>query len=338
MIGGATGRTSWRRLVAINAVVCIALLLAIEMGARVFIAITRGSGTAGLQERTLNLEYEPFVMFGPGWDRRFAAVPRDDRLPVVLLIGASTAQNFAPDVLEGAIADRFHRPVRVVNAAYGGYEARQEAVVAALWAPHLAPAVIVTLDGHNDLEHRLRTSKAGGFFLDEAYRAYLTRPATAPVVWMLSHSQAYNGLARWKARRDVADWTRYADAIDVYVSAQRSINAVARGLGAGRLIVLQPFMGFKEPLAPEERAFTAYRYREATMRALYDRTAAALADLAAREDVTFLDARPIYGGAPAAIFSDDVHFRDVQGYTILARAIAGALTADVFDRASPRNP
>ena len=117
------------RLVIINLAVFAALVIAVEIAARVFLAITRGSATAGLQERTLNLDYEPFVMFGPGWDARFAAVPRDG-VPVVLLVGGSTAEGFAPAILEDALRRRFGTPVRVVNAAFGGYEARQEVVVA----------------------------------------------------------------------------------------------------------------------------------------------------------------------------------------------------------------
>jgi hypothetical protein len=152
---------------------------------------------------------------------------------------------------------------------------------------------------------------------------------------MLSESQAYNGLVRFRARRSLGDWTHYADAIPVYTSAQHAINVVARGLAAARLMVLQPFASFKEPLAPEERAFTAYAYRDDVMRALYDHAAAALIDLSGEDRVGFLDARPIYKGVSAPLFTDDVHFRSGQGYEILAQAIAEALPADTFETQRP---
>jgi hypothetical protein len=325
-------RASW--IVAINVAVFVLMLLAVELAARGLSYLLRGSGTAGLPERTLNLVYEPFVMFGPGWDRRLEPF-RAAGDPVVLLVGGSTAQGFAPEILARAIAQRVGRTVRVANAAYGGYEARQEVVVASLWAPTIAPAVIVSLDGQNDLEHRLRVDSPGRFFLDGAYRTYLTRPAIAPLAWLLAHSQAYNGLVRWSARRSIGDWTRYADAIPVYVDAEHALNVIARGLGAARLMVLQPSMAFKQPLAPEERAFTAYAYREPVMKALYDRAAADLNRLAARDQIAFLDARTIYDGLTAPLFSDDVHFRSKEGYEILARAIAAALPADAIGAAHP---
>jgi hypothetical protein len=323
-----------RRVVAINVAVLLLLLAAVELGARIVSFIVRGSGTAGLQERTLNLEYEPFVMYGPGWDRQFESFAADGTGPVILLVGGSTAQGFSPGILARAIGQRFGRPVRVMNAAYGGYEARQEVVVASLWAPSIVPAILVSLDGQNDLEHRLRVERPGGFFLDAAYRTYLTEPLAAPFAWLLARSQAYNGIARWSARRAVGDWTRYADAVPIYVDAEHALNVIARGLGAVRLMVLQPSMAFKRPLASEERAFTAYAYREPVMKALYDRAAAALDALAVRDQVRFLDARRIYDGMAAPLFADDVHFRSDEGYEILARAIADALPADALAAAS----
>ena len=326
--------TSRTRIVVANVVVLAVLLTAIELGARAVSWILRGSATAGLQERTLSLEYEPFVMYGPGWDQRIDAFRRGSASsPVVLLVGGSTAQGFAPEILEAALARRFGRPVRVMNAAYGGYEARQEVVVASLWAPSLAPVVLLSLDGQNDLEHRLRVDRPGTFFLDAAYRIYLTRQLVSPLAWLLAHSQAYNGIGRWNARRTIGDGSKYADAIPVYLDAQHALNVIARGLGARRLIVLQPFMAFKQPLAPEERAFTAYAYREPVMKALYDQAAAGLAELAARDGAAFLDARRIYEGNPAAIFTDDVHFRGPEGYEILARAIADAMPVDFLNAA-----
>jgi hypothetical protein len=331
---GRARPTRLARLVLVNLAVLAGLLLTAEVGARVLVWMARGSATAGLQERTLNLDYEPFVMYGPGWDARVAAVPRDG-LPAVLLVGGSTAEGFAPEILEAALARRFHRPVRVVNAAFGGYEARQELVVASIWGPSLRPAVIVSLDGQNDLEHRLRVPAPGRFFLDGSYRTYLTHPMMAPFVWLLTQSQAYNAIVRFQARRSLGDWTAYADAVPVYAAALHAINIVARGLGSARLMVLQPFVSFKDPLAPEEKAFTAYAYRDPVMRALYDRASAALADVSSEDGVAFLDARPLYRGIAAPLFTDDVHFRDRQGYEILSRAIADALPADAFPGPQP---
>src|SRR5712671_2922005 len=187
--------TGLMRTVLVNVAVLLVLIVGIELVARVAIYATRGSATAGLQERTLNLEYEPFVMFGPGWDHRLVEPPADG-MPTVMLVGGSAAQGFAPEILERALTRRFGRPVRVVNAAYGGYNVRQEVVIAALWAGRIKPAALVSLDGQNDFEHRLRVAEPGRFFLDSTYRLYLTRPLLAPLAYLMSHSQAYNAVSR----------------------------------------------------------------------------------------------------------------------------------------------
>jgi hypothetical protein len=319
---------STTRVVFVNIAVLLTLLIAFEAAARIAIYLTRDSSTAGLQERTLNLEYEPFVMFGPGWDRRLAEPPADG-LPTVMLVGGSTAQGFAPEILERALAHRFGH-VRVVNAAYGGYNVRQEVVIAALWGGRLKPAALVSLDGQNDLEHRLRVTEPGRFFLDPAYRLYLTRPWLAPFAYLASHSQAYHAVSRVAARRRLGTAAEYADAVPVYLEGQHSLTVIARGLGASRLMVLQPFVAFKQPLAAEERAFTAYTYREPVMRSLYDQAAAGLASLAKKDEATFLDARAVFNGIDEAIFTDDVHFRTSRGYELIARAIASALPDDAM--------
>jgi hypothetical protein len=320
------------RVLAINLIVLVVLLALIEGAARVTVYFLRGSATAGLAEQQLNLAYQPFVMFGPRWDERLAALPAPADVPTVLLVGGSTAANFPNEILERAFTERAGRPVRVVNAAFGGYVARQEVIVASLWGVNVRPALLVSLDGHNDLEHRLRVPVAGTFFLDPTYRFYLSRPFLSPLAALLQHSQAYNALSRALARRRVYDPADYDDAVPVFLQAQQSLNVIARGLGAERLMVLQPFVGFRRQRALEEAAFTAYEYREPVLKQLYAQAAAGMGELAARDAVALLDARFLYDDVSGAIFSDDVHFRDARGYEILAEAIAAAAPAAVFTR------
>jgi hypothetical protein len=149
-------KSHWLRTVLINVAVVLTLLLVVEVAARVAIYATRGTATAGLQERTLNLEYEPFVMFGPGWDARLA-VPPADGLPTVLLVGGSTAQGFAPPILEKAIAAGSAAPSESstlhmgVQRPAGGGRRRTLGRPVETGSPDLA-------DGQNDFEHRLRVA------------------------------------------------------------------------------------------------------------------------------------------------------------------------------------
>lgn len=244
-----------------------------------------------------------------------------------MLLGGSVAASFPDDVLEDALAARYGRAgFEVINAASGGYVARQEVVVASLWAPQLAPNLLLSLDGANDLAHRLRVPKAGDFYLSPTYEAFLSRPYFAPFYYLASQSTFYNGLLRISAWIGLGRADDYLDAIPVYRGAQESLTAIAKGIGAARMMVLQPFSAFKSFPSPEERAFTLYRYREEVMKRLYADTHAMLTQLSERKGIPYLDARFIYGQMREQTFVDDVHLTP-DGYRRLAEEIANALKA-----------
>jgi hypothetical protein len=48
--------------------------------------------------------------------------------------------------------------------------------------------------------------------------------------------------------------------------------SLQKGLGAKRLMILQPVSAFKDPLSVTEAAFNLYKYREAQVKRLYEAT------------------------------------------------------------------
>ena len=266
-------------------------------------------------------------MYGPDWDERLGTRAKpEDGVCRVMLVGGSTAANFPTDILEDELSKHYGKKFEIINAAYGGYEARQEIVVAALWGPRLAPHFLLSLDGANDLEHRLRVRKSGEFFLSPTYNAFLSRPFLAPLLYLASQSQAYNAMLRLLARRSLEPAEQYADAIPIFIDAQKSLNDLARGMGAARLMVLQPYSAYKTPLSKEEADFTLFKYREDVIKALYGKTNDQLSTMSKRDHVPYLDSRFIYNNVPGHIFTDDVHLTS-EGYRRLADAIAAAMVA-----------
>lgn len=161
-------------LILINVLAFFIFLGLVEGTARIYIYFTRGKSTVGLPERTLYLEYKPFVMSGPNFDENLLPYkyPKINqyRKYRILLLGGSTAAGFPVDILAKAFSGKFiDKEFEVINAAVGGYNARQEAIVATIWGLQLEPDMIITLDGANDLIHRLRVKQAGTFFLNPAY-------------------------------------------------------------------------------------------------------------------------------------------------------------------------
>lgn len=319
-------------VIVVNAMVLVFLLVLLEGAARVYIAWTRNSHSAGLAERTVYLAYKPFVMYGPDFDKKFSKIERvrDSHACRVLLVGGSTAQNFPVAILEEELNKTFiERKFQVFNVGVGGYEARQEVIVTSVWGPRAYPHVVMSLDGANDLAHRLRVAKPGAFYLSDAYELFLTRPFLAPVYYVFGQSQLYSGMVRFWQRRNIHNAEWYEDAIPPYVEAQHSLNALAKGIGAKRLMVLQPFSGFKRPLSETEAAFDLYKYREKQVKHLYEMTDRRLRELAAEDGVEYLDGRHIYDGMSSTIFTDDVHLTNL-GYRILSQRIADKLQNDIM--------
>jgi lysophospholipase L1-like esterase len=317
------------RTVAINVVVLLGLLGATELAARLYLTWAYGTPTAGTQEQFVYLSYRPFVMYGPDWDQVLGLLPPPKgNVCRVMIVGASVAGLFPNDVLERALTTQYERQgFEIINAAYGGYEARQEVIVASLWGPRLKPDLLLSLDGTNDLEHRLRGKKAGEFYLSRTYEAFLNHPLLAPLYFLASHSQVYNAMLRIYARRGIGALDaveQYSDAIPIYTDAQKSLNQLAGGMGAARLMVLQPFSGYKSPLSKEEAAFTVVKYREGLMKALYALASNQIAGMSKRDGVPYLDGGSLFVDVADHIFTDESHLTP-EGYRRLAKAIATTL-------------
>jgi len=246
----------------------------------------------------------------------------------ILLVGGSTAQGFPTGILEEAFKYQYpEKNFEVINLAFGGYNARQEVVIASIWGSQLRPDMLISLTGANDLTHRLRMDKAGSFYLDDSYRFILTHPYLSPIAELLRHSQLRNGIERLLARKKLKDVSVYEDAVPIFLEAQHSLNMLAKGACAQRIMVLQPFHANKKPMSSREKAFTRYKYREGVVMTLFDKAGKGLASLARDDGVLYLDGRNIYDGMKETIFTDDVHFKGDQGYRILANRIVSTTSA-----------
>lgn len=133
-------RKSGIKFVLINLLIIFSILGIIEGLARTYIYFTRGVSTVGLPERTLYLKYQPFVMYGPNFDtslkhfKRLNKQKDNDRKYRILLLGGSTAAGFPVNILRKAFSRRFvSYEFEVINVGVGGYNARQELIVAAIW-------------------------------------------------------------------------------------------------------------------------------------------------------------------------------------------------------------
>ena len=328
-------RPSTREL-TINLLVLLVLLLGLEGLARLAIFIKLGDSTAGLSEKRSYLNYKPFTMYGPNWDELIPQIADRryfDGNCRVVLIGGSTAEGWTSVKIEEKLDSVLgFKSYRVVNLGVGGFNARQQAVVSALWLPVLRPHLVITLDGANDIIHRPRMTKGGTFYLNDTYNLFLSSPYLSPILETLVRSQFFNSVSAMQRRFRFRDKKEYADLVKYYMNAQQSIDSVVRGVGAKRMYVLQPFHAFKKNKSPEEASFTHYDYRKEYVLKYYKVFASRLASLSRNTGNVFLDSSEAFQDVYGHSFTDDVHLTE-YGYDILGESIANVIAKErILDR------
>lgn len=307
--------------------ISILILFALEIVARIYISFVYGSQIAGLPERTLNLKYQPFVMWGenlPHRAKEFNKKQGSGGQFTVLVLGGSVAQGFVPyeKILEESLQRSLNnqKKVAVFNAGFGGYNARQAAISLVLLSENLNADAIVVIDGYNDLSHSLRPGvDPEAFYLNSSYDLLLTKPFLAPFFYILQQSQLYNGIVRTVARTYVEE-TRKDKLIvaeGVYQDARKVIENYGKGKNIPTLFVLQPYVGFSGSDEDSEARFK-FKYKEELLIGAFHRIAKMSGGLRC-----FVDSNDeIHSKKLNLGFSDDVHFKDERGYEYLSSTIS----------------
>ena len=89
------------RTILINFVILLIFLIILEILTRALIYFYIGNSNAGVQERTTNLIYQPYLMFGPEWRTKISDFNKNKKNQyTVLILGASTAQHIPLDIFK----------------------------------------------------------------------------------------------------------------------------------------------------------------------------------------------------------------------------------------------
>lgn len=311
-----------KKIIIINFILIVIFLLSLEVIARIYISIKRGDSTAGLTERNLNLNYQPFLMFGHDWAavyKEFKDNTKDDVELRILLTGGSTAQGFPVEILEQKLNKLTNKKVKVYNSGYGGYISTQELILITRFSKIIEPDIIINLNVANDILHSIREgNQPETFFLNNTYKILLEKSYLGTFVYLLQHSQLFNGLVRIGAKNRSFNVRDYDEHINVLVKNIKNISYYCDGANILYLNVMQPHVAFKNIKHKNESNFTAYEYREEIIKQLYE-----LANQKMKKNsIHFLDSRFIFSNNASHIFSDDVHFANYAGYDLLGSVIS----------------
>lgn len=314
---------NWTKAIWPTLLMTLLLLGVLEGAVRIYAYINLGSSVEGIRERTQNLNYQVFTMWGKDLDGDAAVFLREhgDAPVRILLLGGSTAQLYAPGTLESAFEKQLGKKVAVFNAASWGFNVRQEAIALSLIAEKIQPTLILALDGGNDIQHALLPGvKTGTTYLDQTYRRMLQRPYLGPVIYVLQHSQLFTAMIRSVERRQFSpDELRPSvqAAVDNYLSTHDFMRHYAQGAGVPIVFMSQPNVVFST-LDEDKQAQRFYKHRfplivEGT-RQIAERTPS---------DVCFVDANRVMVDQKRSLhFSDNLHFRDEVAYQFMSDLFA----------------
>ncbi|MDA9210268.1 hypothetical protein N9O72_00920 [bacterium] len=309
------------RIISINFIIFVLFLIILEITARVGIFILRGSSTIGINERTLNLDYEPYVMFGHKWEKQYDKLKPKEKIRIMLL-GGSTGEAYDVNILEKKIKLKTNIETEIFNSAAGAYNARQQLVLLSIWGKRIDPEIIISFDGANDILHSLRgENEKGTFFLNHTYSTYLTKPYLGSFVYLIQNSQLYSGIIRLSRRYVSFDKNDHLENIDIYLEAKKNISLISKAYGAYHISILQPYLGFKKNKSDREKAFTFYDFRDEIVKDLFDYTDKKLTIMSDQIDNTYYFNSQNLFNTNKTIFSDDFHFIDNYGYELLSDKI-----------------
>ena len=313
------------KIISINILVFIGLCLVLEITARLGIFIIRGSSTIGLDERSNNLEYEPYVMFGYGWEKKFQNFENKNKKRI-LILGGSTAEGWKTNILEDILKEKLNIDVEVINGAHGAYNTRQQLVILSIWGGRIKPDIVISLDGANDILHSLRgENESGTFYLNHTYKTYLTKPYMGTLTFLIQNSQLINGINRLTKRFVVHNAEDHYDNINIYLEAKKNISSISNAYEAYHISILQPYLGFKKNKTNREKAFKIYDFRDEIVKELMSFTENKLNDLYDDFPNTHhFNSQYLYE-TDRLIFSDDFHFIDDYGYEILSEKIVNII-------------
>jgi hypothetical protein len=304
----------------------IFILVFLEVCARIFIWAYTGNSTAGIQERTQFLKYQPFTMWGkdlPEQAQKYLYEHQLDDIKI-LILGASTAEGFANyhDILIDEIRkeEKFNKSkISIFNAASGGFNIRQEAISLMLVAEKIKPNIIFVIDGANDIQNSMRMgSDPEKTYVDSSFNIILSNPLLAPLVYLIQNSQLYNGFLRFYARLpiDQSYDKSVRNAERIYLDTREFISAYAKGKNIQIVFMLQPHVAFSN-VSEDSVAKSQYKFREKIVVESFNNIDSK------SQNLCFVNANEALNLKSLKLeFSDDVHFKNSIGYYFMSELIA----------------
>jgi hypothetical protein len=148
---------------------------------------------------------------------------------------------------------------------------------------------------------------------------------------MVRHSQFLNVVRKMHERREEiaaqTDTAALDHAVSEYLTNHDTMEAMARGIDARIVAVLQPYIHLRRTITSRERALRVmknYAYRKDFMSGAMTRLREDMAARTRRPHARFVDGTIAFDGSTEECFVDEVHLTR-RGGVLLLRHVAAAL-------------
>ncbi len=332
-----------RRTAVSKLLLCVggALLMlgVLEVGARLAVFLRYGNQNEGFHHI---FKYEPFLGVRTN-DRFLLRYPerRADELRV-LILGGSTADSLVDvgyEAYSQLFGDVSGRRTQVINFAQGGAISSQQVIMLARYGVRLHPDIVIAVDGANDIVAMTKGAPPGIPYTDGYVEMAVHHPFMNAAFAIGRYSQFLNVFRKIRERRDESARQSDGRAVDSmvseYLANQAAMHAIASGIGAQFVTVLQPYLHLRRVNTPNElklRAQTNYAYRKVFMATVLARLRTELAQQTEGTNRIFLDGSRAFDGSTEDCFIDEVHLTG-QGKRLLVGYIAEHLRDTLIDRA-----
>ncbi len=247
---------------------------------------------------------------------------------VCLGVGTNPGRTL-PERLEDSLHQAGLGRAAVLNLCQGGATSAQELAIFLEYGLPLAPQVVLSFDGANDLMHPrpLGEDDAANLpYHDREMRALFEGHHT----WV-AHLALTRVAARIAAHRapDSAGPPVSADSIlNSYLYATDVVRTLTGAQGGWYAVLFQPTLHYRKPWSDAERAMWRDRRpgdgEAVSKRAaeLYGQARTALTDWSKATGATVFDLSGAFAGTSETVYSDSVHFSGPTGYARLATELA----------------
>jgi hypothetical protein len=277
--------------------------------------------------------YETFLGARTNERFRLAYAPKADRFRI-LILGGSTANQLSgmPQESFAPLSARLTtKSVEVINFAQGGSISSQELIMFARYGLRLEPDLVIVIDGINDIVAMTKGMPPGVPYTDAYVHLAMNRPFLNAIVTVVRHSQFVNAFRKLNERRQERALQLDANAVNLviaeYIANHSAMAAIANGIGAKFVTVLQPYIHLRQTNTANEKALPAianYAYRKEFMTDVLSRLRAELSSQERRANASFIDSISVCDRSTEDCFVDEAHLT-AHGNRLLLLHIANSL-------------